>query len=224
MNGNLHCFLMIIFLIVCFYILLFCRCAHAYSESIRLKFPTAGLQNSLDQYSAEIIKNKKIEREMKMKKNSKHDRKVFMIFGPLGCGVQTIGGLIEKGFTSHEKLKSCPIGSIHINLFNFLPETSLPEREKDIFTLKGMDDLLAATMATLNLKSEFSRTSAILIIVTSAIGCYLPQADLLQLLTTSVIKSSPGISVSLAGVVAVVSPKSISFDTIGASEWYIDKS
>ena len=161
---------------------------------------------------------------MKMKKSSKHDRKVFFIFGTSGSGVQTIGELIKKGFTSHEKLKSCPIGFIQINLSDFLPETSLPERNKDIFAPKGMDDLLAAMMTNLNIESKFSHTSVVLIIVTTFIGCYLPQSELMQFLTKSVINSSPGLSVSLAGVVAVISPKSLSYDSIGATEWYSSES
>ena len=194
------------------------RCAHTYSESIRLQFPSAGLQNSLNQYSNELGQNKMKGKE-EMKRITEIVRKLLIIVGPLGTGVRTIGGLITKRLSAHEMMSHHTLGCIEINLADILPETSLHGSDYNSGFLKGFENLTTTAIAPLNENSRFSSSSIIVVILTTVAECCIPQADLLKLLTANIIRNSQGISVSLVGTVAIVSAKSILCDAIGSAEW-----
>ena len=95
--------------------------------------------------------------------------------------------------------------------------------------VQGLSVLTAAAITELYTDKDktFSHSSVVIVIVTTPIERFLPLADLLKLVTSSITSSVSeeslslglGVDVSLAGVVAVAVPKGMLSDSIVGPSW-----
>ena len=100
-----------------------------------------------------------------------------------------------------------------------LPSVGGTERMTVNELVQGLSVLTTKAMTDSSTDSAYIRSSVLVVVVTTIAECCLPQADILKIVTTCVGRESKGVTVSLCGVIAVVSPKGILSDSIVGPHW-----
>jgi hypothetical protein len=183
------------------------RSAHVLSESIRLQFSTAGLQNSLSLCSATA---KQAEHQPL---NATPSRKLLIVTGPSGSGVRTVGGLVKKQLSAHVDMQRCHVDSAEV----CIPEIS-STCAADL-VLKAVEDMARDTL--IQPRRNGYNTAVTIVVVTIAPECHIDQGNLIKLLTSIAQTCSPGVRVSLAAVVAVVAPRALLRETAASPDMYV---
>jgi hypothetical protein len=193
------------------------RCAHAYSEAIRLQFPTAGLQVSLNNYSKDLHQITKSgaspEQNLFIRSTSLH-QKLLVVVGHPGSGVVAVGGQFKKRLLAQEALSDCSVGSVILDMTSVKGEgtsdflVNVTKMVTDVMAdqhlVKG--NIGSSSNSSSNASSETSSVLNVLLITT--IDYHMGQADLLNLLTSCAQKTNPSLIVSIGAVVAVVAARS----------------
>ena len=169
-----------------------------------MQFPSHGLQNSLAQYS----QNKNVTNASEVM------RRLVVVVGCAGCGVQAVGGLIKKRLTSHEGLNRCTVGSVEINL----TDIELQGKDSGEGFLLALDALTVAAFKAGSTDHPVDKSSVIIVVVTTTAQSFIPQSDLLKYIETVAFREC-AVSVSVSAVVAVVTPKGMLCDAITGSSW-----
>jgi hypothetical protein len=188
------------------------RSAHVLSESIRLQFSTAGLQNSLSTCSAAA--KKAVHQSL----NATLSRKLLIVTGPSGSGVRAVGGLVKKQLSAHEDTQRYHVDSAEINLPGIFSSFAADRVTADL-VLKAVVEM--ARNALTQPRGKGDTSSVTIVLVTIAPECHIKQGDLIKLLTSVAETCSPGMRVSLAAVVAVVAPKALIRETATSPAMYV---
>jgi hypothetical protein len=178
-----------------------CRSAHVLSESIRLQFSTAGLQNSLSLCTATLKQANHLPSDATLR------RKLLIVTGPSGSGVRAIGGLIKKQLSVHADMQRHHIDSAEINLPEISSSCAANGMTADLM-LKAVQDK-ARDVLTQPRGNDNYTSSVAVVVLTIAPQCHIDQGDLIKLLYRVAQTCSRGVLVSLAAVVAVVAPRAL---------------
>jgi hypothetical protein len=188
------------------------RSAHILSESIRLQFSTAGLQNSLSTCSATAKK------AVRQSFNATLRRKLLIVTGPSGSGVHAVGGLVKKQLSAHVDMQRYHVDSAEINLPEITSSCAAYGVTSDLVP-KAVEEM--ARDALTQPRGNGYTSSVTIVLVTIAPECHIKQGDLIKLLTSVAETCSPGVRVSLAAVVAVVAPKTLIRETATSPDMYV---
>ena len=166
------------------------------------------------------------ESNIKPSTHSSGNMKLLIVVASSGSGVRAVGGLIKKRLSTHESMTRCAVGSIEINMTQLCSSENMDSGPSEVF-VQGLSVLTAAAITELYTDNDktFSHSSVVIVIVTTPIEIFLPLADLLKLVTSSITSSvseeslGVDVDVSLAGVVAVAVPKGMLSDSIVGPSW-----
>lgn len=187
------------------------RSAHVLSESIRLQFSTAGLQNSLSVCATTANQSNE-------PLNATRSRKLLIVTGPSGSGVRAVGGLIKGQLTAHADMQKHHIDCAAINLPDIFSSCA-DDTMTACVLLRTLED--KACEALTQPRGNGFTSSVTIVVVTIAPEFHIAQSDLIKLISSVAQTCSPGVHVSIAAVVAVVAPKSLMSDTTTSPDMYV---
>lgn len=197
----------------------FDRCAHSYSESIRLQFSSSNLQKSLNKSIEYTYENR-----LKEKKDCElSENKLLVVAGHPGSGVVAFSDLIEKKLIRNEALSKCTILSVKIDLSTVNIDLNKKEEEaeeakgeeeanlRSINISRAIEKAFSSSITLTSPDKPINHTMVTVITVVTTADCHISQAVLLNLfIKYSKAKSTHLNSrVNIAAVLAVVSPKAL---------------